>query len=254
MFVVGTYDLVIAQVLPVEWQEKIPRLTEFAPAWSWQTWSMFILSILLLAIFEKAYRLIEKQETAKPQITASISRNDPPYGVLDYQVLGPKAMEKANKAIDVNVKLVSKLTQQLNRNTERIEKSAGDPSKTLKISNKAADDIDRYIVESRKQLVVLQKQRHLFDLSLQGLRKAGLEIAPDVIRAFHESAVGALDGTIEFRKSAETLINENLSASVTTACRRLIAFLDEISVEFRGMQDLANTLSEPVPDPESSLN
>ena len=108
------YDLVIAQALPVKLQNEYPGLIEVASDWSWQLWAVIILAILLIAVFERAHRgLSELQQPVDSETRVSVALSDPPYGILDYQVVRPRAMKRSEKAIYATAKLANQLTLRL---------------------------------------------------------------------------------------------------------------------------------------------
>ena len=68
--IAAAYDFAAAQLAPPEW--SLPRIIDVVPGWSWQAWTIVGLAIVLLVVFESAYRLDRMNRKLIPSHTDTI--------------------------------------------------------------------------------------------------------------------------------------------------------------------------------------
>jgi hypothetical protein len=220
-------------------------------------------TVALSAIIYEVVRAVRAFLEHRATTPSWVSTEKP--GLLDYEADGIRANERFAKELNKLNRGTEKLGGQLERHTERFERSKNASGKTKqRRANRSARDIDRSAVFMEKRLDLLQALVKDIVRNSEGViastdieTDADLAAAKefrDTLAEGREATAGTLESTGGYRESVKQIEEMNLSRTMRIASRRLAASLDGVEKMLRkhqgGLASLVRSLDSKIGEAE----
>lgn len=221
-----------------------PRIADVLPSWPWQNWALLVGVSVTSAAFESAYRIASRlQHSGNPVIVA----REVKYGLLDYRVLSPQALDHIHSLLTRVTKLTDSFSTAMDLHGSRAIKSRS-PSSSLKNANKFARKIVRYNRKINKPIRAFLEQKAIFIDGYRMMINAGDPLAVDAFPEFAQGAKAAVEGMGGFKNSVDDIIDMNLSRSITKSSNQLSAQLRELLQALQDIEVFAQDVIESTQD------
>ena len=212
---------------------------------AWFTVITAPIGLLLLAIIIYQTRFYNKEGSGNNILVTIVEQPDE-KGYLDYVIDMPKALNQFTELLDKTSEWTVQIGKKMDSQRKRIVRAQGDPEKTHKIATATARDLNKY---SDKLVVIIPQMESAceeYKTSWFGLIdwwnknqegwQSELASVLSEFAGFIQAMTVAIEGVASYRAATAEIMEQNLSGSLTSACRRLLKLLDRYTSMLRNMQ------------------
>lgn len=220
MGVVGFYDSIVSQLLPVSWRLQAKPVIDWLPGWPWQNWVLLLLAMILVVVVERAYR-------------HSSSTNK---GLFDFYVDGPKAAAKMTNLLKNDTKTIERLGRGIGKITPHLEQAGMRIERRRRLLSQVAKRVSTSADRIRRNRYKLETEWATYKASYEGLiewhRARGQDALTESIRSLLPGLAATVSASIKstafFRSSIMTLRQENYSETLNVALEDLARQLEHV--------------------------